>query len=1070
MTLSVIPDALVQRVTAHLEQFGTLARPALWTGKGSVVAHFTTDLHVVSMDTRFTPLTVNWTMTFRSPDGAIYLNVPAAWRKVDREAEEGEANTMPMYLSLSEPQQTAIRDIAGGDVYAEQRQGTLKALVADGWISGTQEGGRILPPFALTPAGETMLFEYDVMRLHKAAEFKIGQAVQYLKWGASGESHAFEWVNATVTNVGMVMLTLDYEDGTRGQRRANSVRVKPALAAASAPNADPGILPSRPTAAFRPISKHSPLRDQYLSLKADYPDHLMFFRLGDFYELFDADAETAARELDLVLTKRPTGNGKETVPMCGVPYHALDLYVERVRKAGYAVAVVEQVSEPNGRGLVERRVERTLDALPILDPTAPIPANEIENADEPHDDIGTGVDPEPANNLPDVQPDPYEWFTVGDRAVRKSDNAEIVITDVDGDFISGTGALYGEVEVGLIRSGNGTYIKAKDYAHTPVTVTRAHRKHFCRPLTGEWSAATPEPEQSADPIYQDYIGTLLRVNDWVQTPAGLKGAIVGFKQDRMAVVALMSEFKSFDSSTDIHDYLAHTLRRIDPPTPPNDPIDYEAYNGGLADAALAALEQADIERAEKTDPYAWATAAKRDALNALLDRKHVYPQIIEPSTTEDVWRMEDEWKVKTMQRTLDKIGGALVGTLEQDWNGDEPYCVALFRLEVDDRPDYTPFPSKRQTKPAADPNSIHAQYDALHSTLPAATQLLIQANGDEWLAFQMDAMLLRRYAPLCRFSPQTVNQAGEQWDKLSIPAGMLDETVTNANEGGLTVALASIVRDEPGKLPVREVTEIHSPNEPVQYVGKEEPPTEWETESDAEDAAPQSWTPDILKRVRIKSGLHAGIISQVTDIGANARGTTYKVFSEWYNASDLEDPNTPMVSQSPSKIEMTPALMAAKIRLHIHGALRLGLIESVTPMPHDGWFAVTFVHGLTEAFTVPALKTVYEVGDVWRSKRTVYVREQSTTPHGTAIEQAAAVLENLSSIGEVFADAKARMEAFTAPDPDPTTVLLDHDAGADLIATLRTEHADLSEASLGITEFLLNVIARMRTVEAARVY
>jgi hypothetical protein len=814
VTLSVIPDALVQRVTAHLEQFGTLARPALWTGNGSVVAHFTTDLHVVSMDTRFTPLTVNWTMTFRSPDGAIYLNVPAAWRR------EGE-----------------------GDMKAE-----------------------------LTPLMRELL------------EHMVDGAVAH-----------------------RVSQTAIYPDGRKVGFAANSLS---------------GLLKRN-------------------------------------------------------LVDRQTDNGTVLPP--------LEAYV----------------INPAGLAAINR---------PLIDPTAPIPANEIENADEPHDDIGTGVDPEPANNLPDVQPDLYEWFTVGDRAVRKSDNAEIVITDVDGDFISGTGTLYGEVEVGLIRHGNGTYSKAKEYAHTPATVTRVHRKHFCRPRTGEWSAATPEPEQSADPIYQDYVGTLLRVNDWVQTPAGLKGAIVGFKQDRMAVVALMSEFKSFDASTDIHDYLAHTLRRIDPPTPPNDPIDYEAYNGGLADAALAALEQADIERAEKADPYAWATPAKRDALNALLDRKHVYPQIIEPSTTEDVWRMEDEWKVKTMQRTLDKIGGELVGTLKQDWNGDEPYCVALFRLEVDDRPDCTPYPSKRQTKPAADPNSIHAQYDALHDSLPVATQLLIQANGDEWLAFQMDAMLLRRYAPLCRFSPQTVNQAGEQWDKLSIPAGLLDETVTNANEGGLTVALASIVRDEPGKLPVREVDEIHAPGEPVQYVGKEEPPTEWETEADADD-----------------------------------------------------EPEVQTVPIMAPKIEMTPALMAAKIKLHIHGALRLGLIESVTPMPHDGWFAVTFVHGLTEAFTVPALKTAYEVGDVWRSKRTVYVREQSTALHGTAIEQAAAVLENLSSIGEVFADAKARMEAFTAPDPEPTTVLLDHDAGADLIATLRTEHADLSEASLGITEFLLNVIARMRT-------
>lgn len=83
------------------------------------------------------------------------------------------------------------------------------------------------------------------------------------------------------------------------------------------------------------------------------------------------------------------------------------------------------------------------------------------------------------------QPDPYERFTVGDRAVRKADNAEIVISAVDGDYISGSGTRYCEKTVGMIRSGNGTYIKAKDYVHVPVTVTRAHRKHFMRPVTSE---------------------------------------------------------------------------------------------------------------------------------------------------------------------------------------------------------------------------------------------------------------------------------------------------------------------------------------------------------------------------------------------------------------------------------------------------------------------------------------------------------------------------------------------------------------------------------------------------------
>jgi len=965
--IASVNDPLNERVTAHLERFG-LDRLE-WTGKGSVKAHFTTDLNVTATDTRFAPLTLNWSSTFRATDGALYLNVPAAWRKASREAGEGEANTMPMYLSLSEAQQTAIRDIAGGDVYAEQRQGTLKALVADGWISGTQEGGRILPPFALTPTGEIMLFEYDVMRLHKAADFKTGQAVQYLKWGVNGESHAFEWVNATVTNVGMVMLTLDYEDGTSGQRRANSIRVKPAIADPvtpipanelenlDEPHADIGTL----------VSDEAPLT---------LPDAAIVNA-----------SEPLSEEYVYISLARPVWCG-ETVPSEGF------VRSFEARHPVWSGAECAVYSRKLGRAELERYELR------------PYSYNAYE-------------------------------FTVGQRVLWLENDDVYEVTGRD-DGRYHLRHECGDVQQYIPEIKLATAIERTAPVMT-VTIEATGKEGVrlhpapcgypeylctCGLNDGDGQDEPPAPEQSADPIYQDYIGVPIRANDWVQTPAGLKGSIAGFTREHMAAVALMFESKSFDASTDIHDYLTHTLRKIDPPTPKDDPINYDAYNGGLADAALEALVQSDIERAEKVDPYAWATPAKRGALEALLARKHVYPQICEPSTTPDVWRMEDAWKVKTMQRTLDKIGGELVGRLEQDWNGDEPYCVALFKLEVNINPDYEPYPSKRQTKPAADPNSIHAQYDALHATLPGATFLLIQVNGDEWHAYMMDANLLRRYAPLCRFSPQTVNNAGEQWDKLSIPAGVLDELLTNATtEGGLTVALASIVRDEPGVLPVRDVTEIHRPDEPVQYIGKEAPPTEWETEADAE-SEPQS------------------------------------------------EPAPKAEPAAPSKLTMTPELQAAKIRLHIHGELRLGLIESVIPMPHDGWFAVTFVHGLTEAFTVPALRTAYEVGDVWRSKRTVYVRTpQTTAPHGSAIEQATAVLNALpdltapvAAIADAFADAKARVEAFDAAagQIEPTTLLSETDEAA-LIEALRTEHADIAAESLGVTQFLLNVISRMRT-------
>lgn len=111
------------------------------------------------------------------------------------------------------------------------------------------------------------------------------------------------------------------------------------------------------------MSRVTPLRQQYLTLKALYPDHIMFFRLGDFYETFDRDAETAGRELDLVVTGRPVSKS-ERIPMAGVPYHAVDVYIARLLEKGYRVAVVEQVSEPDGRGIVDREVSRVLEPIP----------------------------------------------------------------------------------------------------------------------------------------------------------------------------------------------------------------------------------------------------------------------------------------------------------------------------------------------------------------------------------------------------------------------------------------------------------------------------------------------------------------------------------------------------------------------------------------------------------------------------------------------------------------------------------------------------------------------------------
>jgi DNA mismatch repair protein MutS len=111
-----------------------------------------------------------------------------------------------------------------------------------------------------------------------------------------------------------------------------------------------------------------PLRRQYLQIKSRYPDCILFFRLGDFYETFDGDAEIAAEVLDIVLTGREMGKNLR-VPMAGIPYHAADGYIARLIAAGNKVAICEQVGEATkGRGLVDRDVTRVVTPGTVVDP------------------------------------------------------------------------------------------------------------------------------------------------------------------------------------------------------------------------------------------------------------------------------------------------------------------------------------------------------------------------------------------------------------------------------------------------------------------------------------------------------------------------------------------------------------------------------------------------------------------------------------------------------------------------------------------------------------------------------
>lgn len=107
-------------------------------------------------------------------------------------------------------------------------------------------------------------------------------------------------------------------------------------------------------------TKYTPMMRQYLEIKEDYPDTLVLYRLGDFYELFFNDALVASKELDIVLTGRDAGM-KDRVPMCGVPHHAVDGYLDKLTSKGYKVAIVEQVEDPSeAKGIVRREVVRVI--------------------------------------------------------------------------------------------------------------------------------------------------------------------------------------------------------------------------------------------------------------------------------------------------------------------------------------------------------------------------------------------------------------------------------------------------------------------------------------------------------------------------------------------------------------------------------------------------------------------------------------------------------------------------------------------------------------------------------------
>src|SRR5574340_30801 len=115
------------------------------------------------------------------------------------------------------------------------------------------------------------------------------------------------------------------------------------------------------------LSQHTPMMQQYLRIKAEHPDMLLFYRMGDFYELFFSDAERAAQLLGITLTTRGASAGKP-IKMAGVPYHAAEQYLAKLVKLGEAVAICEQVGDPAAsKGPVERKVARIITPGTLTD-------------------------------------------------------------------------------------------------------------------------------------------------------------------------------------------------------------------------------------------------------------------------------------------------------------------------------------------------------------------------------------------------------------------------------------------------------------------------------------------------------------------------------------------------------------------------------------------------------------------------------------------------------------------------------------------------------------------------------
>ena len=128
------------------------------------------------------------------------------------------------------------------------------------------------------------------------------------------------------------------------------------------------IPPPSPPSSAGPVTNATPAMRQYLDAKQQYRDAILLFRMGDFYEMFYEDALVAARALDLTLTSRSRDGSGTSIPMCGVPHHAVDTYLARLVKRGFRVAICDQIEDPKkAKGIVKREIVRVVSPGTLTD-------------------------------------------------------------------------------------------------------------------------------------------------------------------------------------------------------------------------------------------------------------------------------------------------------------------------------------------------------------------------------------------------------------------------------------------------------------------------------------------------------------------------------------------------------------------------------------------------------------------------------------------------------------------------------------------------------------------------------